>query len=107
MRLMDSAHAFSEDERAAIYRVIRERRDVRRFRSDPVEDILIRRLIHAAAQAPSVGYMQPWNFLVIRDGGVRERIHQAFLEANAEAKGMFADERSEQYAKLKLEGILE
>ena len=63
---MDTPHAFSESERVAVYRAIRERRDVRRFRPDPVPEGILRRLLGAAAHAPSVGYMQPWNFLVIR-----------------------------------------
>jgi 5,6-dimethylbenzimidazole synthase len=104
---MDSPNAFSEAERAAVYRAIRERRDVRRFRSTPIPDDIIQRLLRAAACAPSVGYMQPWNFLVIHDLEVRRRIHQAFLQANTEAQAMFPPERRSQYGALKLEGILE
>lgn len=101
------AHSFSEFERAAVYRVIKERRDIRRFRSDPIPDDVLQRLLQAAAHAPSVGYMQPWNFLVIRDRLVRQAIHQAFLKANEEAQAMFTDERRETYSALKLEGILD
>lgn len=74
----DTPHAFSDGERAAVYRAIRQRRDVRRFRPDPISDTVLQRLLAAAAQAPSVGYMQPWNFLVIRDRQVREQVQQAF-----------------------------
>jgi len=105
--LMTSSHAFSASEQAAVYRAIRERRDVRRFLKKPVEDATVQRLLHAAAHAPSVGYMQPWNFIVIRDKDVRSQIHQAFVRANEEAQAMFKDERQAQYAALKLEGILE
>jgi len=104
---MTSPHAFSQAERDAVYRAIRERRDVRRFKSDPVDDAVLARLLRAAAHAPSVGYMQPWNFLVIRDMGVRKKVHAAFQLANNEAKHLFHDERARQYAQLKLEGILE
>jgi 5,6-dimethylbenzimidazole synthase len=104
---MGTAHAFSDAERAAVYRAIRERRDVRRFRADPVPDDIVQRLLKAAAHAPSVGYMQPWNFLLIRSSEVRQQIHDAFQQANAEALKLFAGERQEQYAALKLEGILE
>lgn len=104
---MPSPHAFSDDERAAIYRVIRERRDVRRFHSDPIGDDIVMRLLAAAAHAPSVGYMQPWNFIVIRDAQVRGEIYEAFVEANNEAQSMFPPERRNQYAALKLEGIRE
>lgn len=104
---MHSPNAFSEAERRAVYRAIRERRDVRRFRSAPIPDNVLQRLLQAAACAPSVGYMQPWNFLIIHDHLVRQQIHQAFLQANAEAREMFPPERRNQYALLKLEGILE
>ncbi len=104
---MSTPHAFADAERAAVYRVIRERRDVRRFRSDPVPDEVIEHLLRAAAHAPSVGYMQPWNFLIVRDRTIREQVHQAFREANAEAEAMFPPERRDRYAALKLEGILD
>jgi 5,6-dimethylbenzimidazole synthase len=104
---MSNPHAFSEAERAAVYRAIRERRDVRRFRPDPVPDAVVRRLLRAAAQAPSVGYSQPWNFLVIRDPAVRRQVHAAFLRANAEAQALFPPQRQDRYAALKLEGIRE
>src|SRR5947209_8706784 len=102
---MDTPHAFSEAERAAVYRAIRERRDVRRFRPDPLPDDVLHRLLAAAAHAPSVGYMQPWNFIVVHDRGVRLQVHQAFREANAEAEALFPPERRDRYAALKLEGI--
>jgi 5,6-dimethylbenzimidazole synthase len=103
----DDPHAFSDAERAAVYRAIRERRDVRRFVPGPLPDALLGRLLRAAAHAPSVGYMQPWNFLVVRDEGVRRQVHAAFLRANAHARTLFPPERAGRYAELKLEGILE
>jgi 5,6-dimethylbenzimidazole synthase len=104
---MSNPHAFSEAEQAAVYRAIFERRDIRRFRSDPLPDEVIQRLLQAACHAPSVGYMQPWNFLIIRDAVVRGEVHAAFLRANAAAAGMFPPDRHDQYTALKLEGILE
>lgn len=98
---------FSQAEKDAVYRVIRERRDVRRFRPDPVPDAVLARLLGAAACAPSVGYMQPWNFIVLRDMGLRRQVQEAFLEANAEACTMFEGEKQETYRRLKLEGIME
>ena len=80
---------------------------MRRFRSDPIGDDVLAPLLRAAAHAPSVGYMQPWNFIVIRDAEVRRRVHEAIRRANAEAQKMFPDERQAQYASLKLEGIRE
>jgi 5,6-dimethylbenzimidazole synthase len=104
---MSTPHAFSEAERDAVYRAIRERRDVRRFRPDPVPDDVVQRLLRAAAHAPSVGYSQPWNFVVVRDAGVRRQVHEAFRRANAEAQQQFPPERRDRYAALKLEGILD
>jgi 5,6-dimethylbenzimidazole synthase len=105
---MDQDHgAFSEPERAAVYRAIFERRDCRRFLPDPLPDDLIARLLAAAHHAPSVGFMQPWNFLLIRSIEVRGRVRDAFERANTEAAARFEGERGERYRTLKLEGILE
>lgn len=100
-------HSFHENEKDAIYRVIRERRDVRRFKADPIPQETLRRILNAAMQAPSVGYMQPSNFILIDDKEVRQKVHASFLKANEEAKTLFPGERGEKYASLKLEGILE
>jgi 5,6-dimethylbenzimidazole synthase len=99
--------SFSPAERAAVYKVMRLRRDVRRFIPGRIPDDALDRILRAAAHAPSVGYMQPWNFIVIRDAKVRQAVHEAFLRANAEARQMFPAERQDLYASLKLEGILE
>jgi 5,6-dimethylbenzimidazole synthase len=99
--------AFSESERAAVYRAIMERRDVRRFRPDAIPSATLLRILEAAHHAPSVGFMQPWNFILIRTSEVRSRIHTAFVRANQEARALFSGQRGEQYASLKLEGILE
>lgn len=100
-------HAFSPAERQAIYRVIAERRDMRRFVPGAViaEDVLAR-LLQAAHAAPSVGLMQPWRFIRITDSGLRRQIH-GLVESErlrtAEALGQRADE----FLALKVEGILE
>ena len=57
---------FDDAERAGVWRAIGERRDIRRFRPDPLPDELLTRLLEAAHRAPSVGLMQPWRFIVIR-----------------------------------------
>lgn len=101
------AGPFSPAERAAVYRAIRERRDVRgQFRPDPVDPATLRRLLQAAHDAPSVGLSQPWNFILIRDAALRGRIHDAFASANADAATRFPD-RKALYSSLKLEGILQ
>ena len=99
--------AFSEPERAAVYRAIRERRDCRRFMPDPIPDDLIARLLEAAHHAPSVGFMQPWNFILIRSHEVRRQVLGAFERANARAATRFKGARGDLYRSLKLEGILE
>lgn len=101
------AGAFSCEERQAVYRAIETRRDVRdQFLPEPLPDDLVGRLLHAAHSAPSVGFMQPWNFLLVRSEATRRAVHGAFLKANAEAAEMFAGERQAAYRALKLEGIL-
>lgn len=100
------ADAFSAVEKAAVYRAIETRRDVRdQFRPDPLPEDLIRRLLAAAHSAPSVGFMQPWNFLLIRSRAQREAVWSAFDRANQEAAAMFSGARQHAYRSLKLEGI--
>ena len=101
------SNGFNEQEREAVYRVIRERRDVRRFKSDPLPEPVLGRILTAAMQAPSVGYSQPWNFILVKDLEVRRKVHGAFRRANEEAQKMFEGDRGEKYASLKLEGILD
>ncbi|WP_105382520.1 5,6-dimethylbenzimidazole synthase [Neorhizobium alkalisoli] len=100
------AEEFPECDRAAVYRVIETRRDVRdQFLPKPLPDDLVGRLLGAAHAAPSVGFMQPWNFILVHDPEVREAAWQAFSRANEEAAEMFPEERRDIYRSLKLEGI--
>ena len=100
------AGPFSDDDRAAVYNAIHSRRDVRsQFRPDPIDDMVLNRLLLAAHHAPSVGFMQPWNFIVIRDGGVKAQVQSAFCRANDEAAAMFPQGARALYSSLKLEGI--
>src|SRR3954453_10046822 len=66
---------FSNDEIAAIYRVVALRRDMRHFLPDPLDEALVERLLAAAHLAPSVGFMQPWRFIRVRSPDIRQRIH--------------------------------
>src|SRR4029077_15116035 len=99
--------AFSSVEREAVYRAIFERRDCRRFLPDPLPDDLLARLLVAAHHAPSVGFLQPWNFLIVRSAEVRQQDKDGFERANASAAAQFLEERGDLYRSLKLEGILE
>ena len=105
---MTKAEGFDEGARQAVYRAIRERRDVRRgFLPEPMPDDLLGKLLEAAHNAPSVGLMQPWRFIVVRDFGVRQRVHKIFLDANQQALAFYEGEQRRNYSGLKLEGILE
>lgn len=101
-------HRFADAERAALYKTVFNRRDVRgQFTSTPVADEVLARVLYAAHHAPSVGFMQPWNFLVIRSQEKKQQIHQLFSKANKEAAEMFDKDKQKTYKNLKLEGILE
>ena len=101
-----SVAPFSSAERDAVYRAIFTRRDVRsQFLSDAVPNEILAQVLTAAHHAPSVGFMQPWNFLVISGQGVKDQIRGAFQKANAEAALLFPDEKRVLYQSLKLEGI--
>jgi 5,6-dimethylbenzimidazole synthase len=102
------APAFADADRAAVYQAIFNRRDVRgQFLPTPVPDEVLARVLMAAHHAPSVGFMQPWNFLLIRSPEIKQRAHAVFKKANAEAAAMFDEQRQAVYSSLKLEGILE
>ena len=97
---------FSELEINAIYRVMCERRDMRHFLPDPIDEALLERLLGAAHLAPSVGFMQPWRFLRIRDTKLRHSIH-ALVEAERVATAHALGEREEEFMRLKVEGVLD
>ncbi|QQP87431.1 5,6-dimethylbenzimidazole synthase [Skermanella sp. TT6] len=85
--------------------LFRWRRDVRRFRTDPIDEALIERLVQVAALAPSVGYSRPWRFVRVDDPGRRAVVRNAFERCNAEALGGYTGERAQLYATLKLAGL--
>jgi len=98
----------TQEEKEAVYKTIYNRRDTRaEFLNEPIDDEVLTRLLDAAHHAPSVGFMQPWDFIVIKSSDVKKQIKEAFEKANVEAKTMFDNKRQELYSKLKLEGILE
>jgi len=99
---------FSDEQRHGVYRAIYERRDIRsRFVSDPLPDDVLSRILDAAHHAPSVGLMQPWEFIVIGDAGVRRGVREAFDTANRSAADAYSGERRDLYDRLKLEAIVE
>jgi 5,6-dimethylbenzimidazole synthase len=99
---------FSLAERAALYRAIALRRDVRaEFLPDPIADDVLARILGAAHQAPSVGLSQPWRFIVVRDATTRRAAHDAFSRANAAAAAAYDTETSHEYRALRLAGLLD
>ncbi len=104
--MSDTPHPFSAAERAAVYRAIAERRDMRHFRPDPVDPAVLQRLLVAAHQAPSVGLMQPWRFLRMTEPGLRQKIH-GLVEEERQCTASALDDRAQEFLKLKVEGILE
>ena len=81
------------------------RRDVRRFRSDPVDDAVIRELLKLTALSPSVGNAQPWRFVLVEDTARRADIIANFENANADALSEYSGDQAETYAGLKLAGL--
>ena len=99
---------FSDVERAAVYRAIFERRDVRRnFLKKPIPRQVLTRVLTAAHHAGSVGFMQPWDFVVVRDHVSKGAVKELFRQANADAARRYRGARAELYRRLKLEGIEE
>ncbi|HIQ44179.1 5,6-dimethylbenzimidazole synthase [Pseudomonas sp. THAF187a] len=99
-----SDHAFSALERAAVYRAIGERRDMRHFAGGQVPPEVLARLLEAAHHAPSVGLMQPWRFLRISDPQLRQQAHE-LVEAERVRTAEALGERSDAFMRLKVEGI--
>ena len=98
---------FTAEERAVMYRAIAMRRDVRaEFTNEPVGDDVLRRVLSAAHQAPSVGLSQPWRFIVVRDPAKRAAVHDLFTRANAAAAEAYDAEAGDAYRTLRLAGIV-
>jgi len=97
---------FTDGDREAVHRVIAERRDIRRFRPDEVPDDVLRRVLEAAHRAPSVGLMQPWRIIVVREPARRVAIRSLAQRERLRQAGRF-DERARHFLDQKVEGILE
>ena len=98
---------FSKDDANKLLQIMQARRDVRgnRFINTPIEDKKLQMILEAAISAPSVGYSQPWRFVIIKDNKIKESLVQNFEDENTKAKAIFKDKTL--YHKLKLEGIKE
>jgi len=99
-------NCYSDAERAAIYRAIYERRDMRHFLSKPIASDVLTRLLDAAHHAPSVGFMQPWRFIRISSPNLRVAIHD-LVEQERLSTAEALNEREDEFMKLKVEGIMD
>jgi 5,6-dimethylbenzimidazole synthase len=100
---------FTAGEVAVLYDIICNRRDVRgnRFLNKPVEDAVLQQLLNAAFHAPSVGFSQPWEFVLIKDPYNRQQVKESFIIENEKATPVFEQDKQATYRQLKLEGIME
>ena len=100
-----SFDAFDDDFRRRLRDLFVWRRDVRRFRSEPLPSGTLERLIEVACLSPSVGLSQPWRFVVVVDLGRRQAVLDEFKRCNADALNAYSGELAGRYAALKLAGL--
>ena len=100
---------FTPEEAGLLQDIILNRRDVRgnRFHRDPIPEHAVEQILEAAVNAPSVGFSQPWEFVLVRDTSRRQAIRDSFYQENCKAVDLFSGPRAELYQRLKLEGIVE
>ncbi|WP_299710911.1 5,6-dimethylbenzimidazole synthase [uncultured Tenacibaculum sp.] len=100
---------FNEEEQQILEEILLHRRDVRGnyFKKDPISEEDVDRILQAALAAPSVGFSQPWEFVIIYDKKTKDAIRGSFQEENEKAIAQFSDEKQQKYIRLKLEGITE
>ena len=102
-----SRHAFPAEYQRGLYEAIFRRRDIRKFAPDAVPDEVLARVIVAAHHAASVGFTQPWDFIVVRDAERRREVKRVFEQERALNAAQFSGARQRKFRSLKLEGILE
>ncbi len=98
---------FTPQEVRGVYKAIYRRRDIRSFRPDPLPPGVVERLLQAAHHAPSVGFMQPWNFILVRSPRTKDRLREMVDRERRAAAAHFPGERGDLFARLKVEGLLE
>lgn len=98
----------SDAERDALYKVIHSRRDVRNdFTQQPIPEDVLQRILLAAHHAPSVGFMQPWDFILVTEEETKAEIKKGYEAARLESAEQFSKDKQGQYKSFKLEGIME
>lgn len=104
----DVSDNFTEEEKRGFYKAVYSRRDVRsHFTSRPITDNTLSKILRAAHHAPSVGFSQPWNFILIKDDKTKRRIKESFDEERKRSSQLVTEPKRSKYLSLKLEGILE
>jgi 5,6-dimethylbenzimidazole synthase len=98
---------FSKEEKESVYKVIYKRRDIRSFLSVPISKDIIHRILNAAHHAPSVGFMQPWNFIIISSDEIKEKLAWAADKEKRALAIHYDGERETRFLGLKVEGIKE
>lgn len=100
---------FALSDQQLLNEIMLHRRDVRgnNFLPDDIPAEVMDQILQAATLAPSVGFSQPWEFVLVRDPAIRQQVAASFAAENRRAEARFSDERRQRYAQLKLEGILE
>ena len=99
---------FTEEEKRGFYKAIYSRRDVRsHFTSKTIENNILSKILHAAHHAPSVGFSQPWNFILIKDIETKKKIKKSFEEEKNRSSQLVEEPKRSKYLSFKLEGILE
>jgi 5,6-dimethylbenzimidazole synthase len=98
---------FTNALKRGLYEAIFRRRDIREFTGDPIPDDALARVLIAAHHAASVGFTQPWDFIVVRSVEARRRVKEIFEDERAKNAAQFTGARREKFLSLKLEGILE
>ena len=102
------AEEFTDDEKKGLYKAIYSRRDVRsHFTSRTIKDDILSRILNAAHHAPSVGFSQPWNFILIKDIITKRKIKDSFEEEKNRSSKLVEESKRTKYLSFKLEGILE
>ena len=99
---------FTDEEKNGLYKAIFSRRDVRsHFTSEPIDDKTLSRVLNAAHHGPSVGFSQPWNFILIKDITTRKKIKESFDKERERSSHIVQEPKKSKYLSLKLEGILD
>src|SRR3989441_9575470 len=98
---------FSSEEKNGFYKAVFSRRDVRsHFISKPIDEMVLSKILNAAHHAPSVGFSQPWNFILIKDVETRKKVKESFDNERKRSSALVEDPKRTKYLSLRLEGIL-